>query len=524
MPNNLTLLDLSEAKAAIPAPKPLAIRAKGYDLAQQNRLMADFIASNKTFDEELRAAPLPRLRDRSRDLARNDHNAVKYLSLLVKNVLGSDGIKLQSKVPMQRGTNPNKAANDAIEAAWLDWGKKKNCTITTKLTWIQVQHLILRNVAVDGEVFIRKLRRPNNPHLFSLQFIDPDQVDFFFNAFLANGNRVIMGVELNPDGAPVAYHVYNTPSGDSAGPQPRQRLRIDASEIEHIYHPKSPFQTRGVPWMVAAAYQMHMLKGYEEAELVAARVAACQMGVIQKTEDPNAQYTGKGQPGQTDETGIQPYEAQGGMFLGLAQGETMTMFKPEHPVSAFDAFNKACVRSIAAALDVAYMSLSGDLESANYSSARVGLLDERDTYKTLQTWMIESLCEPIYDEWLKWSFLSYLRGKPVQVAVFDYPPCWHPRSFPWVDPVKDVQARLLGIGAGLDTRTRVINEQGYDRDETFKELKDEQDEIDRLGLRLAVDSKTQDAATAGADATNTDAPAPKKPVKPNGHAATRLMQ
>lgn len=520
MPSNLTLLDLSEAKAAIPAPK--RVQNKGYDMAQHNRLMADFISSNKTFDQELRSAPLPILRDRSRDMARNDHNAVKFLSLLVKNVLGSDGIKLQSKVMMQRGGKANKTVNDAIDAAWMDWGKRKNCTITTKFTWIQVQQLVLRTAAIDGELFIRKLRRPNNPHLFTLQFIDPDQVDFYFNGFLPNGNRVIMGVELNPDGAPVAYYVYNTPIGDTVGPQPRVRVRIDASEIEHIFLPKSLFQTRGVPWMVAAAYQMHMLKGYDEAELVAARLAACQMGFIQKAEDPNPQFTGAGSGSQADSTGVQPFEAQGGTFVGLAPGETIGMFKPEHPVSAFESFTTACVRNIAAGLDVAYMSLSGDLSQASYSSARVGLLDERDTYAMLQTWMIDSLSDPIYSAWLPNAWISSLKAQNSQ--IFDFPPCWHPRSFPWVDPLKDVQARIMEIGAGLSTRTRVINEQGYDRTDTFQELAEEEAEIKRLDLHVALDSKTLDAATAEANATATD-PAPKKgPAKPNGHALTEILQ
>lgn len=517
MPNSLTPI-INWFKSAF-EDKPV-IKARGYDLAQRNRLMADFVTSNQTFDQGLRTAPLPLLRDRSRDLARNDTNAVKFLSLLAKNVLGSDGIKLQSKVMMQRGGKPNVQINTVVQDGWADWGKKKNCTITTKFTWIQVQHLILSAVAIDGEVFIRKLRRPDNPHLFSLQFIDPDQVDFFLNSFLPNGNRIIMGVELNQDGAPVAYWVYNTPLGDSAGPQPRQRVRIDASEIEHIYRAKSPFQTRGVPWMVSAAYRMHMLKKYDEAELLAARIGACQMGFIQKTADPNPAY--KGADANPDQQDGQSIETEPGMFYNLAEGETVGMFKPEHPVSAFDAFSKACVRDIAAGLDVAYMSLSGDLGEASFSSARVGLLDERDTYKMLQTWMIESVCEPIYDAWLNLSFLSYL--KPLPISVFDYPPCWHPRSFPWVDPLKDIQARIMAIGAGLDTRTRAINEQGYDLDETLEELQTEEKLIDKLGIHVSLDSKTLDEATSGADSTTIDPPAKNGPAKPNGHAVTRLTQ
>lgn len=455
------------------------IKNSGYDIARRDRLLNDFLSSSKTFNEELRSASLPLLRDRCRELARNDHSAIKFLSLLQKNVIGCEGIRMQPKVMMQRGGNPNKVFNQAIADAWEDWGQKENCTACKKFTWIQVQTLAVRSCAIDGEVFVRKLKRRNNPHGFTLQFIDPDQVDFFYNGLLSNGNRVIMGIEFNGDDAVVNYHVWNRPRGDNL--QPRIRFIIPAEEIIHIYLPLSLFQARGVPWMVGAAYQMHMFKGYQEAEITAARVAACQMGFIQKDIDPNAEYSGEAAPPEQDSTGAANFEAQPGTFQALSAGEKIQTFSPEHPVTAYDPFTKACMRSIAAGLDVSYMSLSGDLTGASYSSARVGLLDERDTWSALQTWIIEALHEEVYENWIQQAFFTSLKAMPT--AVLESDPAWHPRSFPWVDPEKDANAEILKVGNNMTTLTRVLNAQGYDFMETIDERAAEIEYMTSKGLQ-----------------------------------------
>jgi capsid protein len=35
---------------------------------------------------------------------------------------------------------------------------------------------------------------------------------------------------------------------------------------------------------------------------------------------------------------------------------------------------------------------------------------------------------------------------------------WHPRGFPWVDPLKDMQASLLAVQNGFKTQTDIMAE------------------------------------------------------------------
>jgi capsid protein len=114
-------------------------------------------------------------------------------------------------------------------------------------------------------------------------------------------------------------------------------------------------------------------------------------------------------------------------------------------------------------------------------------MDERETWSALQSWFIEEVCEPVYEAWLKMAFLTL--GLPgADWRVYNCP-VWHPKKFAWIDPLKDAQAEVLAINNGLTTRTRVLNALGYDFDETMRELAEEQQLIEELGLKIGTDTK-----------------------------------
>src|ERR1700681_868289 len=163
------------AKRDITMPPQLlqALQAGGYKAAAFNRLTMDWATSILSADQEL-FADLRRLRGRSRALAKNNHYASKFLRQVEKNVIGESGITFQAKVKKQRGDGLLEKINATIEEAWTDWGEKDNCSVDGKLSWAHLQRFFISNVAMDGEVFLRKVPLPGNPHLFALQFIDPD--------------------------------------------------------------------------------------------------------------------------------------------------------------------------------------------------------------------------------------------------------------------------------------------------------------------------------------------------------------
>ncbi len=446
--------------------------------AQGGRMTLDWFASILSADQEIKGN-MRILRARARELSRNNPVAKSYLKILVGNVLGERGIGYQAQV-RNNDKSLNAGINTKIEEAWEDWAKKGNCTADGKMSLRAVSNLVLKNVAVDGEVFVRMVRGFKNKYRFALQLIDADQVDHLFSRYPSQGdNEIRMGVEVDEWGRPVAYHVNEKHPSDLGGSL--LRTRIPADQILHLYDPDRVNQTRGVTWFHPCMMELRMLGGYVEAELVAARTGAAKMGFLETTDpssfvepNPDAKYK---------------IDAQPGVIEQLPPGMKFTSWSPDHPASAFSMFIKAMLRFCASSLGVSYNALAADLEGVNYSSMRSGLLIERDQWKMIQSLLKEDLLQPIFESWISLALLSgelvldsrdparFLQGK------------WEPRGWMWVDPLKDVQSAILGIGAGLTSRDAVIAEQGGDVTEVFEQLSEEKKLADEYELELNIAAK-----------------------------------
>jgi lambda family phage portal protein len=446
--------------------------------AMGGRLTMDWIASILSADQEIKGN-MRLLRARARELSRNNPVAKSYLKILTSNVLGEKGIGYQAQV-RNNDKSLNAAFNTKIEDAWTEWGKKGNCTVDGKLSFRAVQNLVLKSIATDGEIFVRQVRGFKNKFGFALQLIDADQLDHLFSRYPSKTeNEIRMGVEVDEWGRPVAYHVNEKHPSDLGGSL--LRTRIPADQILHLYDPERVNQTRGITWFHPCMVELRMLGGYVEAELVAARTGAAKMGFLKYTDasafaepNPDAKYR---------------IEAQPGVIETMPPGMEFQAWSPDHPASAFPMFVKAMLRFVASSLGVSYNALASDLEGVNYSSMRSGLLVERDQWKMLQSFLKEQMLQPILENWMSMALLSgalvldsrdparFLAGK------------WEPRGWMWVDPLKDVQATILGIGAGLTNRDSAIAEQGGDVEEVFEQLAEEQKLAKEFGLELMITAK-----------------------------------
>ncbi len=454
-------------------------RSTVFSGAQSNRLTMDWFAAILSADQEIKSN-LRVLRARARELGRNNPIAKYYLGTLATNVVGPHGITYGATVRNNDG-KLNEVLNDKIEAAWEDFSKKGNCTVDGKMSLREVADLVIRNIAQDGEAFVRKIPAFDNKYRFAVQLLDPDQVDHTYSQAPEKGsNEIRLGVEVDKWGRPMAYHITPGHPSDIGGSFDRQR--VPASEILHIYAPWRVNQTRGVTWFHPVMLQMRMLEGYTEAELVAARTGAAKMGFFTYS-DPSAFDA-------PDPTKKLAMEANPGVFETLPPGMDFKEYRPEHPSQAFPQFVQSILRQIASGLGVSYNALANDLIGVNYSSMRSGLLIERDQWKRLQQWYIESFLQPLFDAWLPMALLS---GKLVldsrDPEKFSSGK-WTPRGWDWVDPLKDIQASIMAIEAGLDTREAVIAERGGDMEETFEQLKEEKELAEEYGLDFTA-QKTQ---------------------------------
>ena len=67
-------------------------KRKGFDGAGSNRLMNDFVGGNTRSLDDILKNDIRKLRDRCRDLSRNNEFVRRYINLMKTNVIGSDNI------------------------------------------------------------------------------------------------------------------------------------------------------------------------------------------------------------------------------------------------------------------------------------------------------------------------------------------------------------------------------------------------------------------------------------------------
>lgn len=438
-----------------PAPAPAPRRRSGYAAGQLSRLAAFSVALEAAHADRQR--DLARMRAHSRQLTKDNVYHRRFIDLVSTNIVGENGIGFESEITSKDG-KPQETANDAIEASYREWCQA--CTVDGKLSRAEMEQLVAETVAQDGEHLIRLVRGFPNRWRFAVELVDADRLDHEYNTVLSNGNRVIMGVEVDAWGRPLAYYLWTAhPNDYEAGA--RKRVRVPAGEILHVYREDRARATRGVPWSVASMVQLNMLGSLWTAELAAANWEANRLGVIKDAADA---------AGETDTaTTAEEISSEMATFVGLDAGQDVVFPAIQHPNGQLPAFSLALLKGIAAGLGVSYHSLAGDVSDANYSSARVALLEERDRWRKLQKWFIRSVSDPIFRAWLDMAVLSgavSVSGvEPSRLCS----PSWWPRTWAWVDPEKDVKSSVEAIEKNLSTHQRELSQQGLDWRDVFKQ-------------------------------------------------------
>lgn len=471
-----------------------------FEAAAVNRLTESWLASQASIDQELKG-DLPRLRRRSRDLAKNNEFMGKFLRMVRNNVVGQ-GVGLQSR-PMD-GAKMDGLAASAIELHWAQWGKPGNCDVTGRAGLWTLMRAACDALARDGELLLR-LRPGMGDYGLQLQLLDVERIDTSYNETAAAGrNAIIMGVEVDAFHRPVAYHLLTAlPGSPQFQATGIQRERVLVRDIIHRFLPLEPEQTRGVPWAHAAMRRLNDLGGYREAAVIAARIGASKMGFFTTPEPDQLPQDGK------DANGVPYTTATPGEFGVLPPGVGFQSFDPAYPHEQFGEFTKAALRGIASGLGVSYNSLANDLEGVNFSSIRSGVLEERDEWMVLQDWFTEQVLDPIFDLWLKTALskgaitqISSKGPSALPLAKLDKfaQRVWMPRRWGWVDPLKDVQAAVMAMEHNLTSATDVAARAGVDIEDVFATKQREKELAAQYGIDMTpADTAAKATAAAAAD-------------------------
>lgn len=464
------------------------IAQRNFAAAMANRLTADWLTVSGTIDQDIRSG-IRMVRDRARDLTKNNDYAKKFTRLLRLNVVGPKGFKLQNKAKDPSG-QLDTLANTKIEEAWADWSRRENCSVDGKLTLRGIQDVLINRAGCDGEALVRLVKNKNAKYGLQLQLIDADLLDEIKNQKLTNGNFIKMGVEVDQWRRPIRYYLRPiTPEQELYGTNAFLTTYkwdvLDASELLHGFDQEYPAQTRGISWLVQSMVRLKFLQGWEEAAVVNARVSAAKMGFFKDLPNQvGAAYTGTDQ----DSAGNTITSAEPGSFEELPHGMDFVPWDPKYPDAMHEMFMRSQLRGISSGLGVAASSLSNDLSDVNYSSIRAGLLEERAHWKLVQQWFIETFMEPIFAAWLESAMLSGALNLPMSKFDKFNQPQFIGRRWPWVDPQKDIDAQVRQREQLQTSLSRILAEDGVETEELFKEIQSDNELMVKYGLQYAAAS------------------------------------
>lgn len=484
---------------------------RGYDASARGPRTDGWRTTGRAADAEIAAAG-SLLRDRMRDLVRNNPIAANAVSVLTTNLVGS-GIQPRAKTGNKR---LDKKANEIW--AWF----AANCDADGHTNFDGLTTLAVREMVEGGDVFAIRRRRSMRDGLRVPLQIEMKEADHLDDRKMENrqdGNVVDGGIEFNPSGRRAAYWLFPDHPGRRSPIFTRslEAVRVPADGVIHLYE-RQRVQNRGVPWGAPVMRSMRDLDDWQTSELTRKKTEAAMVGVVLGDDDgeginPDGEAVGadrRRDRGVVDAGGQQVEGFEPGMFFYAKGGRDIKFNQPASTGGVYE-WNRVQLHFIAAGFRVPYALLTGDLSQTNFSSSRVGLNDFRRLIDALQ-WqlIIPGWCQPIWDWCFEAAYLAGLIDRP-NIGVE-----WAPPSFQQVNPLQDAQADLVEVRAGFASLPQMIAKRGYDPREVIAEHAEFLKETDDLGL--VFDSDPRRVAKSGIAQTqgNTGPPADDADPPPAG--------
>lgn len=428
---------------------------------------------------------------RTRDLVRNDGWASAAITRTLDNVIGPDfrPISKPDYYALQQLTGIKGFDHEwaeefgrAVDAHWRLWANDTNnyCDVERCLDMSQMFYLAFRHKLIDGDALAyvkwcpEKVGYGAAHYATAIQIIDPDRLsnpNYMFDQRYMRG-----GVEINEDGAPLAYHIRKAHQGDWFNADKSvtwERIEKEtawgrAVMVHDFDHDRAAQHRGGAGILSSVLERLKMLIKYDGTELDAAIVNAIFGAYVTSPFDQGLVEEAMGM--DATEEGFNAYQSfradfhknsrigLGGVRIPiLAPGEAITTVTAQRPNSNFSDFESAALRNIAAGTGMSAQQISQNWAEVNYSSYRAAMLEAWKTFNRRRVNFAKGFCQPIFMAWLEEAFDKAILPLPPGAPDFMqyrslYSRCkWMGPGRGYVDDVKEKQGAILGMDAGLTT-------------------------------------------------------------------------
>lgn len=436
-----------------------------YEGASRGRRAENWLTSGTSADAAS-AQDLRLLRDRSRDLVRNNPFAAKAVQVIVSNVIGT-GIVAQAQA--QRSRRRSQQLTDV----WLSWaGDPQQCDWEGRLDFAGIQALATRAIVESGEVLIRRRTRSGQRVPLQLQVMEPDFIDTTRDSSLDNGGLIRQGIEYDSTGRRAAYWLFDEHPGENHLRMTNfTSSRVPAEQIIHCFRRDRPHQSRGIPWAAPVMLTLRDLDDYSSAQILKQKISACFAGFVVDTEAADAGLDGE----------IFDRLEPGALEL-LPPGKDIRFASPPS-VGEFDKVSRELLLQVASGFGITYESLTGDLNQTSFSSGRMGWLE---FHRNIEQWrwqmLIPQMLNPVWNWFVAAGAVNGVRAEGVVAH-------WTPPRRELIDPAKEIQATKDAVRSGFMSLSEAQREFGYDPEEVITEIAQDNERLDDLGVILDTDAR-----------------------------------
>lgn len=442
---------------------------RNYEGAGRGRRFKSWGESGASQNQKIVEA-LPKLRERSRDLHRNFGFSKNAIRRIGNNVVGT-GI-LASPV----SKTGDKKEEELVKKVWKDWAETTDCDFDEQQNFYGIQKMAIKTAAKSGACIIRRVWKKYKKGSLSLelQVLEPDFLDKSKTGVTYdNGEYTFNGIQYNKFNKRVAYWLFDRHPNDF---KVESKL-VPAEDIIHVFDLEDPGQVDGLPFNSSVLVETKDFAEYRDTQLIRQKIAACFAAFV-TGDDSAALPTAGGSPKQEMFERVEP-----GIIEHLPAGKSITFANPP-TTEGFGEYSRQSLLGQAAGMGISYEAYTGDLSNVNFSSGRMGWIE---FHLNVEDWqwnmIIPMLCNKVWKWFTQAAFLSGLiPNKDVGVT-------WTPPRRQMIDPVKETQALVKQVRAGLLSWQDAVRQLGYSPEEILAQLIADAKAFDDAKLMPEVDPR-----------------------------------
>lgn len=374
--------------------------AQSYNGASKTkRSMTNWLTAGGDFDSDT-LPELPTLRERSEDLYHSNMLAAGAINTKVTSIVGR-GLTMQSRIDNDiLGLTEEQAdkweAN--AERAWLRFSESKFCTVNQKHNFRELQAVAFLSKLVRGDSFVLTPEKEplwGFPNRLRLQLVEADRVSN--ENYEPDSDTLAGGIESYSDGRLNQAHILDGHPGNynkNSSTWTKVKFFGEKTGRRNILHLMSSIrgeQSRGVPDLAPVIEGLKQFGTFTQATVDAAVIQTF-LSVFIETEDGDGMDLPAGESDNSQ-------RLEAAAIIDLAKGETAKVIDPTHPNSNYGGFAKEFYRQIGMALQIPYELLIKNFE-ASYSASQASLLEAWRFFMTVRSWLIDNLCQPVYELFL----------------------------------------------------------------------------------------------------------------------------